>query len=96
MIGSASGDTDVTRGAHAHLLFCEAPPLRVHYCLRQFFLSTVVFSCYTVYSITFSCCLAVRRLVHVKLRSAVGQGTTGLTAVDSVGVTSGEINPLLE
>ena len=71
VIGSASGDTDVT-----HLLFYEAPPLRVHYCLRQLRvhyclrqlrLSTVVFCCYRVYSIKFSCCLAVRWLVNTKL-----------------------------
>ena len=68
VIGSASVDTDVTRGAH--LLFCEAPPLRVHYCLRQFRLSTVVFCCYRVYSIRFNC-LAVRRLVNVKLQYVV-------------------------
>ena len=61
VIVSTSVDTDVTRGAH--LLFCEAPPLRVHYCLRQFRLSTVVFCCYRVYSIRLSCCLAVRRLI---------------------------------
>ena len=61
VIGSASVDTDVTRGVH--LLFCEAPALRVHYCLRKFRLSTVVFCCYRVYSIRLSCCLAVRRLI---------------------------------
>ena len=27
VIGSASGYTDVTRGAHTSLLFCEDPPL---------------------------------------------------------------------
>ena len=100
VIGSASGDIDVTRGAHAHLLLCEAPPLRVYYCWCQlqdslfstrqhivyttmFFLhttcwkgieqksglrlSTVVFCRYTVYRIKFSCCLAVCRLVNVKI-----------------------------
>ena len=84
MIGSTSVDTDVTRDAHAHLLFCEALPLRVHYCLRQFHLSTVVFCCYRVYtSIRFSC-LAVRRLVNVKQYVVCAVAAEGNNVFESV------------
>ena len=41
-----------------HTIFCEAPLLRGYYCLLYG---------YTVYNIQFSCCLAVCRLVNVKL-----------------------------
>ena len=45
--------------------WCDA--LCVYYCWRQLRLSTVVFFYSTVYSIKFSCSLAVCRLVNIKL-----------------------------